>query len=160
MTTRRPTVNYFLGWGRTIPLDRRPTTIPCGRVTPPRWPSDHPGITLGSPWHRSPWDHPGRPSLPGGPGRPIPHGTHVRAVACIMGAYRAIDRGGEEPGPVMARNPCADNVRYHDNGAGSAVSRPRASQAQACAVQALERASVRPTTPRGGAGGSRTYMYR
>jgi len=42
------------------------------------------------------------------------------------------------------------------DGGGAAGERPISSAAR----QALEQSEVRPTTPRGGAGGAHAYMYR
>ena len=54
--------------------------------------------------------------------------------------------------PAIPRNPCADNVRYHDNRAGSAAAslEPRRRR-RVRARRASERTSARPT-PRGGGG--------
>ena len=71
-----------------------------------------------------------------------------------------IGRVGEGLIPVIPRNRCADNVRYHDNGAGSAATGQDPCRRRRGRVRrSSDQKSARPT-PRGGAGGAHAYMYR
>lgn len=86
-------------------------------------------------------------------GRPTgPDRTHVRAVACITGAYQASDRGGDRLARVITRNPCQDNVYYLYNRAGSAASSLEPCRRRRRRTRrSPERPSARPP-PEGGRG--------
>ena len=83
---------------------------------------------------------------------PIPRHAGIMHQDCIFGPLCMIDRVGEALIAAIPRNPCADNVRYHDNGAGSAVSRPRPCRRRRRRTRrSSERPSARPP-PEGGRG--------
>jgi len=87
-----------------------------------------------------------------------------QCMPCTIGQdYARIcraDRGGDRPDPVVPRNHSQDNGYYLYNGAGSAAAGQDPRRRRRWRVRRpSNQKSARPT-PRGGAGGARTYMYR
>ena len=77
---------------------------------------------------------------------------HGCVAACIMGAYRASDRGGKELSRVIPRNPCQDNDRYLHNGSSSAAASLKPCRRRRRRTRrSPERPSARPP-PEGGRG--------